>query len=89
MLQASKKPGELDNAMWDEIGTENGVFESRHCSDTVASAVARGDEENTKFGISCGQPVREFSGFLRPVCCPHARPHGIPRGVYLSIFRAF
>ena len=28
MLQASKKPRELDNAMQDEIGTENGVFKS-------------------------------------------------------------
>ena len=28
MLQASKKPKELNNAMQNEIGTENGVFES-------------------------------------------------------------
>ena len=28
MLQALKKARELDNAMQDEIGTENGVFES-------------------------------------------------------------
>ena len=28
MLLASKKPRELDNATQDEIGTENGVFES-------------------------------------------------------------
>ena len=28
MLQALKKPREPDNAMQDEIGTENGVFES-------------------------------------------------------------
>ncbi|KAM0934934.1 hypothetical protein DsansV1_C30g0215881 [Dioscorea sansibarensis] len=61
-LNASKKPGELGNAMWDEIGTENGVFESGHCSDTVASNVARRDEENTKSGISCGQPYGSIDG---------------------------
>ena len=38
--------------MWDEISAENGVFEFGHCSDTVA----RRDVENTKSGISCGQP---------------------------------
>ena len=52
MLQASKKPRELDNAMQDEIGTENGVSESGgHCSGTVA----RKREENTESGISCGR----------------------------------
>ena len=65
MLQASKKPGELDNAMWDEICTENGVFEFGHCSDNVASAVARRDEENTKSGISCEQPYGRIDGRMQ------------------------
>ena len=64
-LQASKKPGELDNAMWDEIGTENGVFESGHCSDTIASTLAQRDEEKTKFGISCGQLCRRIDGRIQ------------------------
>ena len=110
MLQVSKKPGELDNAMWDEISTENGVFESGHWSDTVVSTVARRDEENTKSGISCGQPYGRidsrmqhcsmstvarhyssarifwiFTARMLPACLAH----GILRGVYLSVFRAF
>ena len=33
--------------------------------------------------------LHEFLEFSRPICCPHARPHGILRGVYLSVFRVF
>ena len=65
MLQASKKPKELDNAMQDDIGTENGVFESGGSSGTVASTVERKHEENTKSGVSCGQLYGRIDGLMR------------------------
>ena len=64
MLQASKKPRELDSAMQDEIDIENGVFESGTVAITVAITVARRDE-NTESGISCGQPYGRIDGRMR------------------------
>ena len=66
MLQASKKPRELDNAMQDEIGIENGVFEFRgHHSGTVVSTVARKHKENTKPGVPCGRPYGRINGRMQ------------------------
>ena len=45
MLQASKKPRELDNAMQDEIGTKNGVSESGgDCSKYCSTETRRKDQ---------------------------------------------
>ena len=65
MLQASKKLRELDNAMQDEIGTENGVFESGGTVAAVASTVAWKHEENTKSGISGGRPCGRINGRMQ------------------------